>query len=799
MTKHICIHGHFYQPPRENPWLESIEQQESAHPYHDWNERIDAECYAPNASSRILDGNHRIRRITNNYSRLSFNFGPTLLSWMEHADQETYRAILDADYESGERCSGHGGAMAQAYNHIIMPLANLRDKHTQVIWGIRDFEHRFKRKPEGMWLPETAVDTETLETLAHHGILFTVLAPRQAARVRRIGTDQWIDVGNSTIDPKLTYRSQLPSGKSINLFFYDGPISQEIAFGDLLSSGERFAERLVSAFRDDASPQLVHIATDGETYGHHHDFADMALAYCLHHIEEVGLARITNYGEYLEQHPPEYEVEIVENSSWSCVHGIERWRSNCGCNSGRAGWTQEWRGPLRTSLDWLRDRLSIVFEHELREIIRDPWQARDEYIDVILDRSEDRVGDFLRRHAVRDLSRAEQSRALKLLEMQRHCLLMYTSCGWFFDEISGIETVQVMQYASRAIQLAHQHSHESLEPEFTRMLSEGRSNIHEIGNAGAVWEMYVKPASVDLFRVCAHYAITSLFGERQRSESIYGYSIDVRDYDSHEAGKQKLAIGQADIRSRITWEESRIMFAVLHLGGHTIHGGVRIFRDDAHYASVRKELADAFGAGDVAGLIRGIDRQFGSHTYSLWHLMGAERRKILNEILHNTLEEMESLLRHLTEEHVPIMTAMKEMRVPIPEILSTASEFIINKDILKLVSNGECDPEKLRKLLDLAAQWNFDLDTETIGFAASGKLRSLAETIEKDPSNLENLQRLRDWLSALSMLPLQLDLRKVQNIMFTLGESLDPAIHDDPSRREWMEVFRSVHSDLALT
>ena len=420
----ICIHGHFYQPPRENPWLETVERQDSAYPYHDWNERVTAECYAPNAASRILDERGRILRITNNYSRISFNYGPTLLSWLERHDPETYRLILAADSESRDAFGGHGSAMAQAYNHLIMPLANERDKQTQVAWGVADFRHRFGREPEGMWLPETAVDTDSLEALAAHGIKFTVLAPHQASRVRAMAgkdaTQAWRDVRGGRIDPTMPYLCRLPSGRSIVLFFYDGPVSRAVAFEGLLSNGIGFAERLAGLFFDGRKrAQLVHIATDGESYGHHHRFGEMALSYALHHIEAKGLARLTNYGFYLEQHPPTHEVEILENTSWSCAHGVERWQSDCGCHSGRGGgWNQQWRRPLRVALDWLRDTVAPLFEYRGREILRDPWAARDAYIGVVLDRSPESVERFLAAHAARPLTEADKVTALRLLELQ---------------------------------------------------------------------------------------------------------------------------------------------------------------------------------------------------------------------------------------------------------------------------------------------------------------------------------------------------------------------------------------------
>src|SRR5689334_21061282 len=406
MDRYICIHGHFYQPPRENAWLEFVELQDSAYPFHDWNERVTAECYARNGMSRILDPNGDIDRITNNYARISFNFGPTLLAWLADKEPEVYRSILDADRESQTRFSGHGSAMAQSYNHSILPLSNSRDKYTQILWGIRDFEFRFGRYPEGMWLPETAVDLETLDILAKLGIKFTILSPYQAKAVRKPRGRLFRDVNGGRIDPSAPYKVRLPSGRRIAVFFYDGPISQAIAFEHLLERGENLANRLLSAFSDGrAWPQLIHIAIDGETYGHHHKKGEMALSYALHHIGTNQLARLTNYGEYLERHPPTMQAEIWERTAWSCSHGVERWNSNCGCNSGgRPGWNQEWRKPLREALDWLRDSIAQPFEQKGAKLFRDPWAARNDYIQVILNRMPENIDRYFKAHASRELN-----------------------------------------------------------------------------------------------------------------------------------------------------------------------------------------------------------------------------------------------------------------------------------------------------------------------------------------------------------------------------------------------------------
>src|SRR5580700_10498999 len=507
--KYICVHGHFYQPPRENLSLEYVELQESAYPYHDWNERITAECYAPNAASRIMDAEGRIASIVNNYSQISFNFGPTLLSWLEENAGDVYRSVLKADQESRERFGGHGSAIAQAYNHMIMPLANGRDKRTQVLWGLKDFAHRFQRSAEGMWLPETAVDLETLDLLADYGVRFTILAPRQASRVRKIGSRTWKDVSEERVDPTQPYLLRLPSRRKIAVFFYDGPISRAVAFERLLDDGRVFAERLMSGFSEERDrTHLMHIATDGESYGHHHHFGEMALSYALDYIQSNQLAKLSNYAEFLDKHPPTHQVEIFENSSWSCVHGVERWRSDCGCNSGgHSDWNQSWRGPLRNALDWLRDDLAPRYAERAAAFLKDPWEARNEYIRVLLDRSPESVDLFFRQNAKENLQESDKITTLKLLEMQRHLMLMYTSCGWFFDELSGIETVQVMQYGGRAVQLSRELFGDSLEAHFLEALSKAKSNIPEHQDGAGIYRKFVKPAMINLEKVAAHYAI----------------------------------------------------------------------------------------------------------------------------------------------------------------------------------------------------------------------------------------------------------------------------------------------------
>lgn len=488
----LIIHGHFYQPPRENPWTGEVEREIGAAPYHDWNERIHAECYAANAAARVGD------QTVNNYAHISFNFGPTLLSWLEKHHPTTYQSIIDADKESAHRRSGHGNAIAQAYGHAILPLCNDRDRLTQVVWGVADFRHRFGREPESMWLPETAVDRATLELLIEQGLRYVILAPSQASRYRAIGAEQWHDATDSSIDGSRAYSyfHRDGSGRSIAIFFYDGPLARAIAFEKALTSSERLVRTIKSS---SAGKALVNIATDGETYGHHFKFGDLGLAHVLVVEAPDEGFWITNYGEFLDQYPPQHEVEISsgpleEGTAWSCGHGVGRWLRNCGCHTGgEPGWNQEWRGPLRVALNYLRDRAAEGFEELGSKLLKAPWDARNAYIDVLLKRISPR--DFLARHAKQAFSPADEIRAFTLLEMQRNALLMFTSCGWFFYDISGIETIQILKYAARVIELSDQLGIPSHRKTFLDLLAEARSNIADKGTGADIYVLHAEPSN----------------------------------------------------------------------------------------------------------------------------------------------------------------------------------------------------------------------------------------------------------------------------------------------------------------
>ncbi|MGF1581332.1 MAG: malto-oligosyltrehalose synthase [Gemmataceae bacterium] len=803
MDKNICIHGHFYQPPRENPWLEGVELQDSAYPYHDWNERITAECYGPNGVSRMLDGDGKIVNIVNNYSNISFNFGPTLLSWMEQNDLNVYQAILEADKLSQEKFSGHGSAIAQAYNHIIMPLANERDKISQVVWGILDFEHRFGRKPEGMWLAETAVDLKTLEVLADHDIQFTILSPYQAARIRAIGEEDWQDATEGRLDPTTAYIQHLPSGKSIHLFFYDGPVARAVAFEKLLTAGEHLANRLFGALSDERShPQMVHIATDGESYGHHHTHGDMALAYALHAIDQNSDVNLTIYAEYLDKHGPTHEVQIAENTAWSCSHGVERWNSNCGCNSGRPGWNQEWRRPLREALDWLRDAVAPKFEAKAQEYLRDPWDARNQYIRVILDRSDESIDKFLRENATRELNTEERIIVLKLMELQRHAMLMYTSCGWFFDEISGIETVQIIQYAGRVIQLAEALLPGSFEEPFLNRLEQAKSNLPEHKDGRHIYDKWVRPSVVTWEKIAAHYAVSSLFESYEETSKIYCYTAERLDYHSLTAGRAQLVVGRAKVTFDLTNEAEDMNFGILHFGDHNVNGGVRPFASDQEYTALLEGLKAAFERADFAEIIRLIDKGFGESTYSLKSLFLDEQRKVLDLLLRPTLEEAESVYRRLYESQLPTMRFLSDTGVPLPEAFRTATEFIISNDIRWAFRDDEPDLENVHRLLEEADRWGVLLDVAGLAYQLKQTLSRLAERVLAQPTELAPLLAFEQLMRVVHSLRFEVNLWHPQNVYYELMQNVYPDMEaqapGDETAQIWLDHFIDLGDQLGI-
>ncbi len=813
----VCIHGHFYQPPRENPWLETVETQDSAAPYHDWNERVCAECYAPNGAARMVNAKNQITRIVNNYARISFDFGPTLLSWLRENAPRTYRMIQSGESRSRKRYRGHSSAMAQAYNHMILPLASTRDRVTQIRWGMADYESSFGAPPEGMWLPETAADTATLELLAANGIKFTVLAPHQCKRIRPLKSEdkktagpskteaEWADTPDASVDTTHPYLVRFASGASIAVFFYNGPVSRAIAFEGLLESGDNLASRLKAGFKDGAQPQLVHVATDGESYGHHHKYGEMALAYALSLLEKDKAVKLTNYGSFLEQSPPEFECEIVDNTSWSCVHGIERWRSNCGCNGGKPGWNQEWRAPLRQALDELRDALVPLTEEEGPKLFNDVWAARDAYIKVILDRSRESVDQFLRAHQTHSLGAEERVRALSLMEMQRNALLMYTSCGWFFDDIGGIETVQVIVYAARALQLAARLFGEraaALESAFAKHLEQAKSNVPATGDGAQIYRQIVNTKKLHLEQVAAHYAISSVFTPFPDETELYCFRVRRISYDVHSSGRGRLGVGRARIDSNLTEHTSSFSFAVLHFGDQNITAAVKPYAesDAAAFDEFAARAAEQVQRADFPEVIRLIDRVYGHADYSLTSLFTDEQRRIVQLILNSTLWDIENSLTNIYQDHASLLHFLSQAGLPKPPALTLAAGFAINAGLRRLLENDPIDQAQMRSYLALAKADEIPLDTATLSYIADKRMKRTMDELQMSAGSLEMLDRALPLARNLAELPLDLNLWQAQNIWYdilcTSGYALTALAGEE--RPRWDKDFNELGAYLTI-
>jgi hypothetical protein len=688
---------------------------------------------------------------------------------------------------------------------MILPLANQRDLRTQVRWGIRDFEHRFERFPEGMWLPETAVSTPVLEELSAQGIAFTILAPHQASRMRSSGDGPWQKLNGSGIDPTQPYTVKLPSGRSIVAFFYDGPIAQAVAFERLLVRGETFAERLVTPFDDRRERnQLVHIATDGETYGHHHRHGEMALAYALDYIESGGLARLTNYAEFLELTPPTAQAEVLEDTSWSCAHGVARWRSDCGCRAGRQ-WHQRWRAPLREALDWLRDEVSGRYEAAMQEFCRDPWQARDDYIDVILDRSPDNLALFIGEHARGPLDGDEQVRLLKLLELQRHAMLMYTSCGWFFDDISGIEAVQVIQYAARVVQLAGELFGIDLEPELVSRLGRAESNLRTMGDGGKIYASQVHPTIVGLRDVTAHYAVDSLFTPHPDDDRVYCFEVARREEDTETSGSARLLLGRVRMTSVITTEQAEMSYAILHMGDHNVSGGVRPYMGSEAFAEMVSGMRAAFERADFPAIIRLQDQFFGGAIYTLRSLFRDEQRHVLSSILDTTIADVVRQYRDVYLHYQGLMRSLRQFDYPLPTALRLAGEVVLHGEVTAGLASEEPDFRMIEELVAEGAASGIAIDGPELGLALQRAFGALAARLEAEPTE----PGLLDALEAATELPdafnLDVDTWQIQKSYYAVGHSqlfgqqIALVGQGDASAREWVEHFRGLGARLGVT
>lgn len=773
--KFLTIHGHFYQPPRENPWLEAIELQDSALPFHDWNERICKECYNPNSVSRIVDNKNQILDIVNNYQYMSFNFGPTLLSWMEEFAPLTYERIIKADIDSISEHSGHGNAIAQVYNHMIMPLANAHDKETQVKWGIRDFEYRFGRKPEGIWLAETAVDDATLKVLVDNGIKFTILSPYQALKIRKTGDKEWQDVSWGNIDPARSYKYTLKgdSKKSIALFFYDGAISKSVAFDELLKDGNRFIKRLKEGVSETRNyPQLVNIATDGESYGHHTKFGDMALSYVLKIKAEDEGFKITNYAEYLDKYESDYEVDIKQASSWSCFHGVGRWKEDCGCSTGgHPGWNQKWREPLRNALDYLRDELAKVFEAEGPKYFNDnPWAIRNKYIDVILDRNYVTIRKFQKENFKPDLTEEQKVKGMELLEIQRQAMLMYTSCGWFFSEISGIETVQIMKYAARAMQLVARFTNEDFETHFKDILSQAKSNIAEFGTGKDIYERFVKPSVVTAKQLACLWAISSLYQDFEDEEDVYCYTVKRHSYQKVQKGSSNFLVGHIEISSKVTLQKADLMFALMQYAGGDFHCAIKEFSNDAEFNELQATLIKTFALNPITEIIRTLDEKFGKEYFTLKDIFIEERKKILQILLKDQLEKFGNTYKEMYDQGKGSIYHMQNLGLEIPKEFKISAEYALSHRYNDLLagSDGFVEAPIVQQIKDInyeAKRMNIDIDKTPSNKNFAKRIITNLNRLTKS-FEIQQADTIIELFEMIEKLDLQIDISEAQNIYY---------------------------------
>jgi hypothetical protein len=598
----------------------------------------------------------------------------------------------------------------------------------------------------------------------------------------------WQSVNAESIDTRRPYWCKLPSGRQIALFFYHGGVAQEVAFNGLLNSGKGFARRLMSLFDANDTPQLSHIATDGESYGHHHRFGEMALADALNLIEDNDSVRLTNYGQYLELFPPEWEVEIHENSSWSCVHGVERWRNNCGCNSGRPGWHQLWRKPLRNTLDWLRDSIAPIFEREGLRYLKAPWGARNDYIAVMLDRSEESVALFLKKHARRTLSDLEEVAVLRLLEAQRFAVFMYTSCGWFFDEISGLETNQILQYALRAMDYMQDVVGVDLRPEFVRRLSEAPSNVYPSG--AAAFLQNVVPTRVTLERVAMHFAVSSLFEDDPGALDLFNYTASVEFFEKIEAGTPQFAAGRLRIRSRLSHAERTFSFAVLYLGQQHIIGNISEEMNRSAFEAMFQRTGKAFKGGNLGEVIGTLQEYFGPEKFTLSSLFADEKRKIIRDITEVALISGESTFRNVFNDNYQLMGSLEESGLPLPDTWKNIATYVLNLDLQDFFEDEEMtDVRNLRRIASDLQKWNVRLgDEDAVIHAVEERIYQEVAEIDLTEGAVPRVNWLSDVLEIVYAMGLKPTIWRSQNVFYLLTKGYRKGLWAFPNE-DWQQSF----------
>ncbi|MBN2070752.1 MAG: DUF3536 domain-containing protein [Candidatus Krumholzibacteriota bacterium] len=786
--RHLIIHGHFYQPPRENPWTQRIDRQESASPYHDWNERISRECYRPNARSRRLDGYGRVTRLVNNYEAISFNFGPTLLSWIEDKDPALIDQLAEADRASARRLGGKGNAVAQVYNHIIMPLANIQDQKTQIRWGVSDFEKRFERSPEGIWLAETAINDLSLGLLIDFGFRFAILSPFQAEKFRPLGkSGGWKTVDDGSIPTGRAYRSYTRTGKGkrrtdrfIDIFFYDARLSTDISFNHLLSNGDRLAEAISDSF-ERCGGDLVTIATDGEIYGHHEPFGDMALAYLIDEGARRYDISLTNFSAYLDSHETQFEVVLKagkngEGTAWSCSHGVGRWKEDCGCSTGGLpGWNQKWRTPLREGLDTLRDRLSAIFEKKGALLLTDPWQARDDYISVMTPRSVEKVSSFIREKSRVDLSDEDLSLACRLLEAQRNALLMFTSCGWFFNDISGIETVQLLKYAARAIELGGCEDAADIENEFLLALEKARSNTAPAGTGRDLYLEAKSSSSVRPSFLAGQYVLASSLSSTEASPEIFGYNFNISDDTVMEVSGITLNIGRVSMTSPYTLEKNDFKYILVVGTPARVACMLNECAGSEEFESMKSHFSALPADTDYFDIVADMADYFEGNIFVMRDLFSEDREKILGLLAKKQILEVKSIFEKLYFENREILRLFKETSLTPPESLLAPARAVLAERL-----SGEIDRwtesfdtaglDGIKKVISESNYYGIELDKSRTLKIFTGFFLGMLSPMRESLSNKISDQ-LFTFAEYCREIDLELPHHDIQNEIFTILET----------------------------
>jgi alpha-amylase/alpha-mannosidase (GH57 family) len=786
----LVIHGHFYQPPRENPWTGCVERDPQVKPFHDWNERICHECYRANAFARIFDSYGRVERIVNNFERISFDAGPTLLSWLEEHDKPTYDRIIDADRVSALRNGGHGNAIAHAFNHAILPLMSERDRVTQVRWGLADFRRRFGREPEAMWLPETACDHKTLGTLIDEGLLFAILSPYQAARVRDLSGGQWTNVDDGSIDAGVAYEyfHRDGSGRSIALFFYDGPLARAIAFEGLLVSSQTFVAGLAGGRGGDG--RLVHVATDGESYGHHFRLGELTLAHALMVEGPNKDIRFTNYGAFLAAHTPTREVEIKdgpdgEGTSWSCAHGVGRWYRDCGCQTdGQDGWRQTWRTPLRAAFDLLRGYASERFEEQGSHFFAEPWKARDAYADLFLDPARPR-DEWLRQHAKRPLDDDEKVRALTLLEMQKSALLMYTSCGWFFADLAGPEGKQVLSYAAHALDLMQELGLDPPRRAFLEILGNAKSNKPGAGSGADFFAKVVEPQRVTPARIASHLAISSLVEEGDESGVLGEYRFRRSHFQRQSQGKVRLAVSHVAIERTTTGRRHEHAVGSIHLGGIDFYCTVRDYAGQEQFAGATARVWAAFRTASLPTMLRVLQQELGpdeaGEEGGLESVLPEGRERISELVLGGIVESFADAYARMYEGHQRELEHFKNAGFELPKEVSATAELALGRrfDIEMQNASPSSDPADYAKAIEIADEakrLGYEIDRSRAS-RVLGDIIADAVTLATTAPASESIRRATQLVELARRLRADAHLSRAQEILYRglLELAIDPS------------------------